>query len=105
MFFSARSQGGPEPTGWEDARESQARFGSLAGLLQKTERVDLVQNDFLRNEALLHPARRRKLVHQVEHQLFHDQAQTASPDLAFEREPRDRFQGLLVERQLDVLVL
>src|SRR5436309_1217966 len=48
------------------------RTGS-AGLLQQSERINLLEDDLLRDEALLDSARRGDLEHQVEHELLHDQ--------------------------------
>ena len=47
----------------------------------------------------------RQLVHQVQHQLFKDDAQAARADVAFDGFEGDRFESVIGKLEFDILVL
>ena len=47
----------------------------------------------------------RELVHQIQHQFFEDDTQTARADIAFDGIQRDGFQGVIRKFQLHIFVL
>ena len=69
------------------------------------DRLVLRHHDFARDRDLAHLLLVRHLIHQVEHQVFDDHPQAARADLALERRLGDRFERIVGEAQLDVLVL
>ena len=77
----------------------------LSGFLDQRDRLVLGHHDFARDRDLADLLLVRHLIHQVEHQVFDDHPQAARADLALERRFGDRFEGIVGEAELDVLVL
>src|SRR5579864_2836058 len=77
----------------------------LAGLLVQHDRLYPAGHDFLVDQALLDVALRWDRIHELEHQLFEDDAQAARADVALERFLGDRHQRLVGELELDALEL
>src|SRR3954470_12849538 len=81
------------------------RSTSSAGLLVQHDRLDPAPDDLLVDEDLLDVPLRGDGVHEVEHQLFQDDAQAARAHVALERLARHRLERLVGELQLHALEL
>src|SRR6478672_955632 len=77
----------------------------LSSLLNQRDRLVLRHHDFARDRHLADLLLIRYLIHEIEHQVFDDHAETAGADLALERRLGDRFERVVGEAQLHVLVL
>src|SRR3954452_2502608 len=81
------------------------RSASSAGLLVQHDRLDPAPDDLLVDEDLLDVPLRGDGVHEVEHQIFQDDAQAARAHVALKRLARHRLERLVRELQLHSLEL
>src|SRR6266545_6582833 len=77
----------------------------LAGLFDQGDRLFLAHDDLAGDDALPDLLLTGQRVHQVEHELLDDHAQAARANFARQRLFRDRFERVVRELQLHVLVL
>src|SRR4051812_40254298 len=77
----------------------------LTGFLDQGNGFVLRHHDFAGDGDFADLLLIRHLIHQVEHQLFDDHTEAARADLAFERRFRNRFERVVGEAELHVLVL
>src|SRR6185295_10249428 len=88
-----------------DEREARSRPEESAGLLDDSDRLLLRLYHLACDDTLPNLLLTGEGVHQVEHHVLDDHAQTTRADLAGERGFRDRFEGVVGEPKLDVFVI
>src|SRR5262245_13633546 len=84
---------------------AEARSGGFRLLLEHEQRLASLFDHLLADHALLDVIARGDVVHQVEHHIFEDRAQTARARLAGQRLARDRAERPIREAQPDILEL
>src|SRR2546430_14594738 len=92
---------GPESTG--PSPSTRLRMTVLTRLLVQRDRLAAIVDDLARDHALADRVLRRDRVHDLEHQLFDDDLQSARADVALERFFGDGLEPFAGESQLDVL--
>src|SRR4051812_23479404 len=79
--------------------------GCLGAICEDDHGPLALQDRVLRDDALLHAGFGWKLIHHLEHRLLEDRAQAAGAGIALDGLLGDRFEGVFLELEADVVVL
>src|SRR5882757_8029801 len=95
---------GPFSVNAFEAWSPKSGVWSLSGFFYQCDRLVLGFDDFTRDHALAHLLLVGQRIHEIQHEVLDDHAKSAGANLPLQRRLRDRFECIVREPKLDVLV-